>query len=182
MGDLLRHADGALIVLDTASERTLDNLDPLFTAIDQANVFLQGLNDASPPIGTVPQRAIITLHKSDSALPEVANLLIEQFSGRFRLVKTSSKTDFERAELAQALANALKIIRIYTKIPGRKPDLNEPYIVEEGINVIGLAEVIHREMVDSFRFARVWGRKAFEGQRVGKEHIIEDNDIVELHA
>ncbi len=182
MGDLLRHADGAVIVLDTSREETLDQVGALFAAIDRANVFLQGLNDDAPPLGTMPQNALIALHKSDSALPEVAVLLKEQFGRRFPALETCSNSNLKKALFAQSLASALKIIRIYTKVPGKKADLQEPYIVDEGINIIKLAEVIHREMVENFRFARVWGRKTFEGQRVGKEHIIEDGDIVELHA
>jgi ribosome-interacting GTPase 1 len=72
-------------------------------------------------------------------------------------------------------------IRIFTKIPGRKADLEEPYIVKSGITVFEMAQVIHRDIADNFQFARVWGKSAFNGQKVGKEHILCDGDIIEIH-
>ena len=80
------------------------------------------------------------------------------------------------------LANTIGYIRVFTKIPGKKADLEEPYIIRRGETVIELAEDVHRDLAETFRFARVWGKKTFDGQRVGKEHLLEDEDIVELHA
>jgi ribosome-interacting GTPase 1 len=42
---------------------------------------------------------------------------------------------------------------------------------------------LHKDFVSRFRFARVWGRSAkFDGMVVRKfGHVLEDNDIVEIH-
>ena len=40
---------------------------------------------------------------------------------------------------------------------------------------------IHHELAASFAAARVWGPSArFDGQRVGRAHVMEDGDVVEI--
>jgi uncharacterized protein len=45
-----------------------------------------------------------------------------------------------------------------------------------------VARLIHKDVVRTLRYARVWGKSGFEGQQVGREHAVEDGDIVELHT
>jgi hypothetical protein len=38
-------------------------------------------------------------------------------------------------------------------------------------------------MLENFRYARVWGRSVkFDGQRVGLEHVLEDEDTLTIYA
>ncbi len=55
---------------------------------------------------------------------------------------------------------------------------------QEGSTVMDLAERIHKDFAKNFRYARVWGKsvKFPPGQRVGADHVLEDGDIVEIHA
>jgi ribosome-interacting GTPase 1 len=44
-----------------------------------------------------------------------------------------------------------------------------------------VAVEIHKEVGAAFRAARVWGPSArFEGQRVGRDHVVADGDVVEI--
>ena len=45
-----------------------------------------------------------------------------------------------------------------------------------------VARLVHHDLVHTFKYARVWGRSGFDGQHVGRDHRVEDGDIVELHA
>ncbi len=182
MGDLLRSSDGAMICFDVSQESTLEEMASVFKAIDNANVYIYGLQMGHPPLGTVPKKAFIALTKCDIANPEVRDLVRAELQDKFLLVETSAVGTMNMEVFTAALAESLQILRIYTKIPGKKADIDEPYIVKKGITVIELAETVHRELADSFRFARIWGKKVFDGQRVGKEYLLEDEDIVELHA
>jgi len=182
MGDLLRTSDGTIITLDASSDKTLEAVEPLFKAIDGANVFLSGLHTEKAPLGTVPKKAVIALTKCDKASSEVVDLLQSEYGRRFRLVKTSAFGELDTDVFTSAVADAISVLRIFTKIPGKKADIDEPYIVKRGITVIELAESVHREIAEDFKFARIWGKKVFDGQRVGKDHLLEDEDIVELHT
>jgi ribosome-interacting GTPase 1 len=48
--------------------------------------------------------------------------------------------------------------------------------------VLELAESIHKDFVHNLKYARIWGSAKFEGQRVEKNYILKDRDIVELHV
>jgi ribosome-interacting GTPase 1 len=182
MGDIVRHSEGVMVVLDASQEATLEQAPVLFKAIDRSNIFLTGLYHLAPPLGTIPKSAIIVLSKYDIALSEVVDLLKAEYGKSFRIIETSAMTNTNALEVSRELANTLRILRIFTKIPGKKADMVEPYIVREGINVIELAETVHRDLALSFKFARIWGKRTFDGQKVGKEHILYDEDVVELHS
>ena len=60
-------------------------------------------------------------------------------------------------ELPRMLFKQLKIIRVYAKPPGKKPDMNEPFTIPEGSTVLDLARMIHRELAEKLKTARIWG-------------------------
>jgi len=44
-----------------------------------------------------------------------------------------------------------------------------------------VADSVHHDLGATFTGARVWGKSArFEGQRVGREHQVQDGDVVEI--
>jgi len=84
--------------------------------------------------------------------------------------------------LGRAIFEALSVVRVYTKAPGDDAE-REPLVLERGSTVRDVARSLHRRFVDNYRFARVWGESAnFGGEMVGLDHVLEDRDIVEVHA
>jgi ribosome-interacting GTPase 1 len=75
----------------------------------------------------------------------------------------------------------LGVVRVYTKVPGKPPDMDRPYTIRRGGAVREVAELVHRELAQSLKFARLWREGTFDGQHVGGEHDLHDGDIVELH-
>ncbi len=57
----------------------------------------------------------------------------------------------------------------------------EPLALEPGATVADVAGTVHHDLAASLAGARVWGPSArFAGQRVGREHAMQDGDIVEI--
>ncbi len=87
-------------------------------------------------------------------------------------------------ELKKAIYDKMGFIRIFLKEANKKPDMEEPLIMFSGCTIKDVCLKLHRNFVDNFKFARVWGKSAkFEGQafrRLDKE--LADGDIVELHV
>jgi len=100
---------------------------------------------------------------------------------RFEFVKISAKTGVGLDELPRIMFSLLNIIRVYAKPPGKKPDMDEPFILSAGSTVMDLATAIHRELTDKLKFARIWGTGVYDGQTVQLNHILNDKDIIELH-
>jgi len=75
----------------------------------------------------------------------------------------------------------LNLIKIYTKQPGKEKDY-PPIALKKGSKIKNLAENIHRDFIRKFRFARIWGNSTkHQGARVGLDHLLGDEDIVEVH-
>ncbi|MFH0831998.1 MAG: TGS domain-containing protein [archaeon] len=75
----------------------------------------------------------------------------------------------------------LNMIRVYTKHPGRKPDA-EPLVLKKGSTIKDMAAHVHKEFIHHFKFARVSGKSVrFNGVKVGMNHHLADEDVVELH-
>ena len=57
----------------------------------------------------------------------------------------------------------------------------EPSALRPGATVADVANSIHNELAARFSGAIVWGPSArFEGQRVGRDHAVQDGDVVEI--
>jgi small GTP-binding protein len=71
------------------------------------------------------------------------------------------------------------LIRVSLRSNGSTDE--EPLAIEPGSTVADVADWVHHELGASLSGARVWGPSArFEGQRVGREHLVQDGDIVEI--
>jgi uncharacterized protein len=87
----------------------------------------------------------------------------------------------DEKKLAKEIWKKLDIIKVYTKQPGKEKDL-PPIALPRGTTVRELAGRVHKDFIKMFRFARITGRSAkFQGQSVGLDHRLADNDVVELH-
>jgi len=93
-------------------------------------------------------------------------------------VESGRGLDAVRAHLFRALDK----IRVYTKEPGKKPDLAAPFVLAQGATILDLARTVHKEVAERLKFARIWGSAKFDGQQVEREHVLIDGDVVELHA
>ncbi len=58
---------------------------------------------------------------------------------------------------------------------------DEPVALHPPATVEDVADTIHHDLAATFAGARVWGPSAkFDGQRVGRDHVVSDGDAVEI--
>ena len=87
--------------------------------------------------------------------------------------------DASLEELKTAIWRLTGLIRVYLRHEGAVAE--EPLALDPGATVADVAEEIHRDLGATFRGARVWGHSArFEGQQVGRDHEVQDGDVVEI--
>ena len=84
--------------------------------------------------------------------------------------------------LREVLFRELRRIRVYAKEPGKKPNLESPFVLPGGATIHDLAVHVHKEIAERLKFARIWGHAKFDGQQVDRHHVLADKDVVELHA
>lgn len=76
----------------------------------------------------------------------------------------------------------LDLVRVYTKPKGKLPDFNEPVVLHRAHATIeGFCNKLHKTMLKQLKYAHVWGSSAkHRPQKVGKDHGLEDEDIVQI--
>ena len=97
-------------------------------------------------------------------------------------IAISAETGFNIERLKELIFRKLNFIRIYMKEPRKDADMNVPLIIPSHSTIGEVCNKLHRDFVNKFKFARVWGKSAkFPGQRFLLAHKLEDGDVVEIH-
>ncbi|MFH1065688.1 MAG: TGS domain-containing protein, partial [Nanoarchaeota archaeon] len=111
------------------------------------------------------------------------DLLPEEKRGMLQVdIKISALQGKGIEELKELMFKKLDITRIYCKQAGKKADMGTPLIMKSNSTVEDVCRKLHKDFVARFRYVKVWGKSArFEGQQLGLNHKVQDEDIVEIH-
>ena len=184
MANLARNADGLLLVLDPTADDVADALAACRGVLERARVWPRTRAlppDASPLLVVRPVHVVfnkVDLDHDGTFLALAREAVGDEFP--FRAVSAEHGHGLE--ELRGLLFTDLGRVRIYAKEPGKKPDIERPFVLPAGATVLDLARTVHKEIAEHLRFARIWGHARFEGQQVDRDHVLADRDVVELHA
>lgn len=179
--DLIRQAD--LVWLVTSGSDTLSQVDEVERLLAERRIrLLRRPSDPRGEPGWSSVRALLVVTGLDRrGVRDDLAVLPELIGPDWRTVAVSSATGEGLDELARGTFEALDIVRVHTKQPGKPPDTGSPFTLPRGSTVEDLAAKIHKEIAERLRFARIWGRGVFDGQTVQRDHVLEEGDIVELH-
>ncbi|MCS7145213.1 MAG: TGS domain-containing protein [Nitrososphaerota archaeon] len=126
------------------------------------------------------KKSLIAINKSEIN-PEQAEAAARELESRGFSVIRASALSHQLEEVKAQIFRSLDMIRVYTRKDGIVSA--KPLLLKRGTTVSQLAEKIHREFVETLKYARVWGPSArVQGERVGREHVLQDGDIVEIKA
>jgi ribosome-interacting GTPase 1 len=186
MAAIARNGDAALLVIDISDADALDHIETTLGVLERFRVRLYGWERPAPrdDLGLmVTRKTILVANKMDR--PESAEnleVVTEFFGDRFPIIAASAESGEGLEQLKQDVFSMLDVVRVYTKIPGKPADMDAPYVVPRGTTVIELAMLVHKDIAQNLRFARIWGHSKFEGQMVSRDHLLEDRDVIEFHA
>lgn len=179
--DLLRRADAFALVLAPPQDPDAQ-LAALEAILAHYQLALSGGDGAAPKPGLSSRRALIIFNKIDLVPdPEELALYLEILGERFPVRAVSARTGQGLPELRQALFALLNLVRVYTRAPGKAANFKSPFVLPAKSTLQELADRIHHDLGRGFKFARVWGKDTFEGQRVQRDYLLREGDIVEIH-
>src|SRR3989344_297543 len=119
---------------------------------------------------------VITLNKKDELELIKKELKSNDINKRFIIYDGDVET------LKKDIWNNLGLIKVYTKQPGKSKDF-PPIAMNRGSTIRDLGFEVHKDFVKKFDYARIWGASAkHDGSRVGLNHKLSDDDIVEFHT
>ncbi len=178
---MLRRADALLIMVDLSKD-PLGQMEEIGARLEEMRI---GIGDVETggEIVLSKKKALVAGNKLDlDGVRENYAALQKQYGEKLPVVAISSKESVGLEELKLGIYRALGIIRVYTKAPGQKPDFTEPIILEKGDTMADAAEAVHKDFRANLKYARVWGSGKHDGIRVKKDHVLQDGDVIELHA
>jgi len=181
--DLVRRADILWIVVESGG--ALDGLESIrsLLAAKHIEVYPQGGSSAAggdPAWVRKPGMLVVTGMDRPGAADnlEILRALLE---APWPVHAVSPVNGHGLEALGRETFEALDVIRIYTKEPGKPADRKRPFTLPRGATVADLAETIHRELAQGLKFARIWGEGVFDGQQVQRDHVLAEGNVVELH-
>jgi len=179
---LVRPADLVLLVADLASPSVLEELEQVLAILERSKVALTGGAGPPPDVGWAHKRTLLLANKLDApGAEEALEILRSAFEGRFPVTAVSAQTGLGLEPLRRAIYDGLEIVRVYSKPPGKEPSMQSPVVLPRGSTVVEMAGAIHKDFARQLKYARVWGSSKFDGQRVQRDYIVQEGDVIELH-
>jgi uncharacterized protein len=192
IADAMQSADGCLLVVDLSDPDCVEQVQALHDVLRQRRVALTERWEPVDPSITVDDDdpfgmrfPTLMLANKSERLPDAdaeVRVFRELTGLPYPALPVSAATGHGLGELGPFLFRNLHVLRVYTKTPGHPADRARPFTLRHGQTVGDVARLVHQDLTRTLRYARVWGKSGFDGQQVGREHKVEDGDIVELHA
>lgn len=152
---ILKSADGLIAVFDLAHpeiEKDIENLKEI-------------LNDW----GLSDKKILFLGNKVDLA------------EGQYKIKIVSCLKGTGVEELKKEIFDLLEIVRIYSKPPGKQADFEHPFITKRNTKLIELAKKINQDFASSFKYAKLLRKNSKKIQIIGKDYLLKDQDIIEIH-
>jgi len=186
LANAVQPADASLLVVDVSTAGCVERVEELHATLASRKITLTGGKagaDVDDPFAiTLPTLLVATKADRAARCMESAQALEELLGLDYPAVAVSSTERTGLEHIGQWLFDRLGVVRVYTKVPGKPPDVHRPYTIRKGDTVEDVATMVHKDLARTLKFARIWGSATFDGQQVGREHQLVDRDVVELHG
>jgi len=165
---VIRNASSSLLVMDVNDPGSLEEMELIETSLRDWHLPLPGLligNKIDQPGGEDNFAALADLYQN-----------------RYTCVAVSAAAGHGLDRFRRAVFDLLQLVRVYTKMPGRKTDLSSPYVLKRGATVLEAARHVHKDFAEHLKFARLFRRTGeHDGLMVERHHVLQDEDILEFH-
>jgi len=182
--EFIKESDGILMLLDSSDSRSVNTVEALLSLLKDKKIELYSENKGAleKKEGIFLKKALVVANKKDLLLEDDnLNTLHEFCERKYKLIPISALTGEGLDVLKRDIFLMLDVIRVFSKIPGKKADLNDPFTLQKGSSVIDMARTVHKDFALKLKYARIWSKNKYQGQMVNRDHILEDEDILELH-
>lgn len=181
--ELIKSADAVLLVMDLGSQNLKNDLKEIKEKLGEKKIELvPDEQDISDEKRFFWKRTLVVANKTDLPGSE-ANMdaLKSTLDPAYNPIPISALEETGLDELKNRIFTMLKVVRVYSKMPGKKVDKTDPYVFPAGNTLMDMAKTVHKDFSQKLKFARIWGQGKYQGQKVNHDYILQDEDIIELH-
>ena len=178
---VLRSTDVLLLMVDLEIDPVTE-VQEIMAELAKYRIGLAGMADVSEEM-VFRKSGIIVGNKSelDTSISNAARLKA-RYEKEVAVLSISAKRRIGLDEFRRVAFEQLGVVRVYTKSPGAMADLSDPMVLKEGSTIEEAAEAVHKDFRQRLKYALIWGSGKFDGQRVKRDHVVQDGDVIELHA
>jgi len=181
--EMVKMADAVLLVADLADPDTAGQLHGILRRLKERKVDLVGAETDIPP-ERFPffKRTVLAANKLDAeGAPKAFEDLGVLLETPFERFPVSAASGRGLEALRRAIFGLLHVVRVYSKIPGKKAERASPFALKLGSTVMDMAKAVHKDFSERLQYARVWNAAGLDGLRVNRDYVLSDEDMVELH-
>jgi len=182
LSSIVRAADACILMLDLGDDDGPFTTETVIDRLAQVKTML-GVRPADHQDFSIEFiKTMLVANKIDSpGAQDRLDIVREMFGPKFPIHVIAAEDGTGLEALREAIYRFLNVIRVYTKQPGKPADMTSPFTCPVGSTVAEMAGLVHKDFVDQLKSARIWGTGVHDGQTVGREHVVHDKDVVELH-
>jgi len=184
VSSVIRIADMMILVIDSSRDDLLEQLETTLLILDRFKIKAEGLavDNSLDSIHWSRLKTLLVANKIELPGAEGNYKILEEFyRDKFELIPISALTKTNLEKVSQKIIQLLEIIRVYSKRPGHEADISRPFTFQKGSTLLDFSKEVHKDFAEKLKFARVWGNNVFNGQRINKDYVLQDKDIIELH-
>jgi len=176
----IQAADFPVIVISAATGRCLDQLAGTLDFLEEKRIVREEVPEGVQAFTREDLMVIATGIDASEARDNLE--VVQEFFPEINIITISCTEGDNLDKLPEIFFERLGIIRIYSKAPGREPEYDSPFTMSRGSTVLDFARAVHKDFAENLEKACVWGSSKFPGQPVARDYVLQDQDIVELHA
>jgi uncharacterized protein len=177
LGDILRKTDALVFIFDISSDFILEEMEDALQVLETFKI-------KKPQDFSFNKKFLWLANKIDKPrYKEIKEVFLDLYGSKIpAFTEISVKEQINMANLPEKIFYLLGIMRIYTKIPGKEADFKNPYTLTEKSNLTDLAGIIHKDLLKNFKYARLWRKGDEKPVIAGRNYVLEDKDVVEIHT
>lgn len=171
---MIENADLVLLLFDASDPDILEQTEFVLDIFGKRGIEIS--REAAPAIVVLGNKADRPQGRDD----------FEAWQGlygeRVPAIPFSALSEGDLMDLKGRLFRMLDVVRVYTKAPGHKTEADTaPYVLPRGATIMDAAAMVHKDLVENFKFARVWNEHGLQGMMVERSYEMQDRDLVEIH-
>ncbi len=165
MKNILKSSDAIIAVFDLSKEGVIEDIKEI------KKIFKDWRLNS--------KKTIFVANKIDLGKPEKKIEKIEsELKDKIYLLSCEKKINIEKFK--RMVFRTLEIIRVYTKSSNKSVDFEHPFIMKKNSKLVELARKIHHDFKSSFKYAKLFTPGSKHPKIIGKDYILQDEDIVEI--
>ncbi len=182
MADLIRRADIVVILLDLYAD-SLQQLEDIMFILQTLRIFPENTpipEDLEKTPST--KKILVAANKMDKPEDEEDfEIFLELAEMNLPCLGISVRTGKNLRTFVEKIYDLSQVIRVYTKAPGKEPDMKSPFVIPRESTLEDMAGKIHKDFTEKLKHAKIWGKAVRDGQMVQRDYVMQDGDVVEMH-